>query len=416
VLKYRGRGQDPLVAGHELGVDALLMGSVRREGDRLHLFVELVGARDGTVLWTDKFDHEWADIFTLENTIADKVAQALTLHLTRADRERLGRRETANTAAYKEYILGRHYWNQRTAAGLQRGLAQFEKAVKLDEKYGLAYAGIADSFVGFSTYRVLPPKEAYPKARDAAIKALNIDSGLSEAHSALATVSLYHDWDWEAAEGEFKRAISLNPDDSVAHQRYALALAWFGRFEDAHSEIARAMELDPVAPVFSANAGQILGFARLYDDAIQELEKGVALDPNFYATHNILGITYVLKGSFDKGIEEFQKAIPSGNPEVEANLAHAYAVSGRTPQAREILDRLIARSTTTTTTYVSPFDIAVVYVGLGDPAQAFAWLEKAFDERVRPMLSLKVNPRLDPLRSDPRFIPLMRRMKVFEVK
>src|SRR5262245_8204323 len=413
VLKYRGPGQDPLVAGRELGVDALLMGSVRREGDRLRLFVELIGARDGRVLWAATFDDQWADIFAVENAIADKVAQALTLRLTGADRERLGRRETGNVTAYREYIIARHFWNQRTAAGLKRGLEHFEKAVELDEKYGLAYAGIADSFVGFATYRVQSPKEAYVKAREAASKALNIDSGLSEAHSALAAVSLYHDWDWGAAEDEFKRAISLNPDDSVAHQRYALALAWFERFEEAHREIARAIELEPVSPLFSTNVGQILNFARRYDEAIQELEKGLALDPNFYQIRNVLGITYVLTGAFDKAISEFQKALDSGNPEVEANLAHAHAVSRRTTEARKILDQLIARSTRT---YVSPFDIAVVYAGLGDRDQAFVWLEKAFGDRARPMLGLKVNPRLYPLRSDPRFISLMRRMRVFEIK
>jgi eukaryotic-like serine/threonine-protein kinase len=207
VLKYRGPGQDPLVAGRELGVDALLTGSVRRADDRLRLSVELIGARDGTVLWAAAFDEQWADIFAVEDAIAAKVAQALTLRLTGPDRERLAERDTANVAAYREYLIGRHFWNQRTAAGLKRGLAHFEHAIELDEKYALAYAGVADSYVGFATYRVQSPKDAYVKAREAAIKALQVDSGLSEAHSALASVSLYNDWDWVAAEGEFRRAI-----------------------------------------------------------------------------------------------------------------------------------------------------------------------------------------------------------------
>ena len=411
MLKYRGPGQDPLVAGRELGVDALLTGSVRRAGDRLRLSVELIGAGDGTVLWAATFDEQWEDIFAVENAIADKVAQALTLRLIGADRERLARRDTRNVAAYREYMMGRHFWNLRTAAGLKRGLAHFEQAIALDEKYALAYAGVADSYVGFATYRVQSPKEAYVKARQAAIKALQLNPELSEAHSALAMVSLYLDWDWRAAEAEFRRAISLNPEDVSAHQRYGLALAWFERFEEALSEMARASELDPVSAVITSNTGQILYFARRYDQAIQELTKTLASDPSFYQTHNILGITYVVTGRFDEAIAAFRKVIDSGNPEVEANLAHAYAVSRHTSEARKALEQLLARSTRS---YVSPFDIAVVYAGLGDRDRAFAWLERAFDERTRTMLSLKVNPRLDPLRSDPRFANLMRRVRVFD--
>jgi serine/threonine protein kinase/tetratricopeptide (TPR) repeat protein len=410
VLKYSSPIQDPRVAGRELGVDALLTGSVRRADDRLRLSVELIRVGDGALLWAASFDESWAGIFAVEDAIADKVAQSLTLRLTGADRERLARRDTGSVGAYQEYMIGRHFWNERTAAGLKRGLAHFEKAIELDDKYALAYAGVADSYVGFATFRVQSPKQAYVKAREAAIKALKLEPELSEAYSALAMVSLYHDWDWGAAEGEFKRAISLNPEDATARQRYALALAWFERFEEALREIARARELDPVSPLFSSNVGQILYFAGRYGQAIQELEKALAVHPGFYQLRNGLGITYVLTGAYDRAIAEFQRAIGSGNPEVEANLAHAYAVSRRPAEARKTLDQLLVRSSRS---YVSPFDVAVVYAGLGDRDQAFAWLEKAFDERPRTMLSLKINRRLDPLRSDPRFADLVRRVRVF---
>ena len=410
VLKYRGRDQDPLIAGRALAVDALLRGSVQRAADRLRLSLELISARDGTVLWAATFDEPWDDIFAVEDTIAEKVAQALTLRLTGDDRERLAKRGTANAGAYRAYMIGRHFWNQRTAAGLKRGLAHFEQAIALDQTYALAFAGVADSYVGFATYRVQAPKEAYVNAREAAIKALQMDPGLSEAHSALAMVSLYLDWDWGTAEREFRHALSVNPEDATAHQRYALALAWFERFDEALREIARASELDPVSAQLSTNVGQILYFARRYDQAIQQLEKTVALDLNFYQTHNVLGIAYVLTRRFDEAIAEFQKVFESGNPEVEANLAHAYAVSQRTADARRVLEQLLARSARS---YVSPFDVAVVYAGLGDHDQAFAWLEKAFDERPRTMLSLRVNPRLDPLRSDPRFARLIQRVSAF---
>lgn len=410
VQKYGSRGQDPLAAARELRVDALLVGDVQRAGDQIRLSVKLISAREGTALWAQTFDDQWSDIFAVEDAIADKVAHALSLRLTTADRERLAKRDTRNVAAYREYMIGRHFWSDRTAAGLKRGLAHFETAIELDEKYALAYAGVADSYVGFATYRVQSPKQAYVKARDAAIKALQMDPALSEAHSALAMVSLYLDWDWRAAEGEFRRAISLNPENTTARQRYALALAWFERFDESLGEMARAAELDPVSAMIATNIGQILYFARRYDQSIRELEKVLALDLNFYQTHNVLGITYVLASRFDEAIAEFQKVIDRGNPEVDANLAHAYAVSRRPSEARKILDQLIARSTRS---YVSPFDIAIVYAGLGDRDQAFAWLEKALGEHTRTMLSLKVNPRLDPLRSDPRYADLVQRVGVF---
>jgi tetratricopeptide (TPR) repeat protein len=282
----------------------------------------------------------------------------------------------------------------------------------LDPRYAAAYGGVADSYVGFATFRVLVPKDAYLKARAAAAKALELDPELSEAHSALAMVSLYLDWDWTAAEREFKRAIALNPGDATAHLRYALALPWFERFDEALREIARAREIDPVSPLINAGEGLILYFARRYDQAMEDLRRGVALEPNYFHNYQTLGGVYVQTRAYDDAIAAYKKAIDLGaSSQVETDLAHAYAVSGQTAEARKLLGQLIQRSTQT---YFSPFDIAVVYVGLGDRDQAFEWLEKAYDERTRPMLSLKVNPRLDPLRSDPRFVALMRRMKVFD--
>jgi tetratricopeptide (TPR) repeat protein len=258
---------------------------------------------------------------------------------------------------------------------------------------------------------VFAPAEAYRKARVAATRALELNPALSEGHSALAMVSLYHEWDWAAAERGFQRALALNPGDATTHMRYALALPHFERFDDALREIARAREADPVSLLIAANVGQILYLARRYDQAIEEHRKALALDQNFWLTHNNLGLVYVLMGAYDKAIAELQRGIElSQNSEAKANLAHAYAVSGHTHQARMILADLEDHAGQT---YVSPFDIAVAYAGLGDHDRAFAWLEKAYDERTRPMPSLKVNPRLDPLRSDPRFAVLIERMKLY---
>jgi serine/threonine protein kinase/tetratricopeptide (TPR) repeat protein len=414
VRKYGGSQQDPLVAGRELHVDALLVGRVRRAGDRIRLSVRLVDALDGTTMWSETFDERWTEIFAIQDSISNQVARAAAVRLTGAEREQLAKRDTESPAAYREYLIGRHFWSQRTSAGLKQGLQHFETAIELDPRYAAAYGGVSDSYVGFATFRVLEPKAAYLAARAAAVKALELNLALSEAHSALAMVSLYFDWDWTAAEGEFKRAIALNPSDATAHLRYALALTWFERFDEALREIARAREVDPVSPLMNANEGQILYLARRYDQAIGHFRRGLASEPTFFGNYQTLGAAYIETHAYDDGIAAYKKAIDLGaSSQVQADLAHAYAVSGQVNQARTILDDLIRRATHA---YISPFDIARVYVGLRDHDRAFAWLEKAYNERTRPMLSIKIDPRLDPLRPDPRFDALIRRMKIFDAK
>jgi serine/threonine protein kinase/tetratricopeptide (TPR) repeat protein len=408
VLKYGGPAQDPLVAGRELRVDALLVGGVQRAGDQIRLSVQLISARDGSVLWAEKFDGEST---AFEDAIATRVARALALRLTDAERARLARRDTNNPAALREYMIGRFYWHQFGPA-VKQALQHFETAVVLDPGYALAHAGVADAYTSFAAYRILSPRDAYPKARAAAEKALKLDPEFSEAHSTLALVSLYHEWNWPDAERAFRRAILLKPENAEARTRYALALAWFERFDEAVVEIRRAGAVDPLLRRINANAGQILYHAQRYDQAVEELRRGLNLDPNFFLNHQHLGWVYVQTRAYDSAIAAFRKAIDlNAGSQVEADLAHAYAVSGRTADARKTLKDLLERSTRT---YISPFDIAVVYVGLGDRDQAFVWLEKAYEERARPMLGLKVNPRLDPLRSDPRFADLLRRVGVFD--
>jgi TolB-like protein/tetratricopeptide (TPR) repeat protein len=414
VRKYAGSGQNPQVAGRELRVDALLVGRVQRAADRLRLSVQLIGARDGATLWSERFEEPWTAIFAIQDAISNQVAQAVAVRLTVGERERLANHDTEDPVAYREYLIGRHLWGQRTAAGLKQGLEHFERAIELDPRYAAAYSGVADSYVGFATFRVLEPKAAYVKARAAAVKALELNPDLSEAHSALAMVSLYFDWDWAGAEGEFKRALALNPSDATAHMRYALALPWFERFDEALAEIARAREVDPVSPLFNANEGQILYLARRYDQAIDHFRKGIASEPNFFQNYQNLGAAYVETRAYADAIAAYKKAVELGaSSQVKADLAHAYAVSGQVAQARKILNELIGRPTQT---YMSPYDIARVYVGLHDHDQAFDWLEKAYSERTRPMLSIRIDPRLDPLRSDLRLDALISRMRVFDAK
>jgi tetratricopeptide (TPR) repeat protein len=334
------------------------------------------------------------------------------MHRTGAEGEERPKGGTENPDAYREYLEGRHFWSQRDPAALEQGLQHFQRAIELDPDYALAYSGVADSYVGFATFRARSARESYLQARPAAGKALALEPTLAEAHSALAMVNLYYDWDWAAAEREFKRAIALNPGHTTTRVRYGLALAWFQRFDDARSEIARGLEVDPVDPFLTAGMGQILNYERRYDQAMGEYRKALAFNPNFFQTHLVIGLLYLQTGAYDKAIAALKKAIEfSGGPQVKAALANAYAVSGQTREAKKILAELTDRSRQT---YAPPFDVALAYVGLGDHDQAFAWLEKAYDERARAMLSLKVHPGLDPLRSDPRFIALVRRMKVFD--
>jgi TolB-like protein/Flp pilus assembly protein TadD len=412
VRKYAGRGEAPQVAARDLRVDSLLMGRMSQAGDRIHLSVQLINAQDNRVLWADTFDDQWAHIFGVESAIATQVARALTLPMTTDERRRLAKFDTDNPAAYREYLLGRHFWRRHTPAGTTTGLQHFARAIKLDPSYALAHAGMADSYVAFASVRVSSANDAYLKARAAAERALALDPNLPEALSALAMVHLYSEWNWIAAEGAFKRALELNPDDGTTHMRYALALPYFERFDDALREIALAREADPLSPVISANVGKILHLARRYDQALQEHRKALELDPNFWLTHNNLGLTFAMTRVYEQAAAEFRRAIDlSDSTEAKANLAYVYALSGRARDAKKILNDLETRRPQV---YSSPFDLAVAYTGLGDRDCAFLWLEKAYQERVRPMPSVKINPLFDPLHSDPRFAALIERMKLYD--
>ncbi len=407
VLRYRGTEQDPQAVGNTLRVQAVLMGRVVQRGSDLTISAELVDTRNNRHLWGGKYTRKPSEILVLQEEIARQISAKLT-RLTSAEREQLTKRDTENPAAYREYVLGRHFWNQRSGAQVRKALQHFERAIELDPNYALAYAGIADSYTALASFRVLPGKEAYVKARAAAVKALGLNPALGEAHSILAMVSLYYDWDWATAEREFKRAVALKPDDATTRLRYGLALAWFDQFDEGRREIAKGLEVDPGSPLLNYSAAQILYWARRYDQAIEEYHNALAVDPNFFRTYSLLGEAYVQKGAYDEAIAAFKKAIDLGEgAQVKADLAYTYAVSGRTREARKILAELTDRSRRT---YAPPLEVAIAYVGLGDHDQAFAWLEKAYDERERDMLSLRVNPGLDPLRSDPRFADLLRRV------
>jgi TolB-like protein/DNA-binding winged helix-turn-helix (wHTH) protein/Flp pilus assembly protein TadD len=413
-MQYKSTKKSLTLIGSELSVDAIVEGTVTRIGERVRVTTQLIDARSDRHLWAETYEDNLGDILALQSEVARAIANQIKIQVTPQEQTRLAQVQLVVPEAYEAYLRGRYLWNRRTEDSLKKAVDYFQWTVDKDPSYAPAYSGLADSYVAFASFRVSPANDSYIKAKVAAVRALELDPRLPEALSALAMVHLYYEWNWAAAELAFKRALELNPDDGTTRMRYALALPYFGRFDDALREIARAREADPLSPVISANVGKILHLARRYEQAIAEHRKAVALDPNFGLAHNNLGLTLALTGRYEQAIAEFQRAIElSGNAEAKANLAYAYAMCGRSREAREILSEL---QTGTPPVYSSPFDLAVAYTGLGDRDSAFAWLEKAYEERARPLLSIKINPLFDPLHSDPRFAALIERMKVFDVR
>ncbi|MGH9839248.1 MAG: tetratricopeptide repeat protein [Blastocatellia bacterium] len=337
------------------------------------------------------------------------VARALTLELTGEERKQVAKRYTDNAEAYQLYLRGRHFWNQRTAEGYKRAIECFEQATRIDPNYALAFAGLADSYQLLGgTDGTAAPKEIFPKAKAAAARALEIDGALAEAHTSLARVSITFDRDWPAAEREFKRAIELNPNYPLARMWHANYLAARGRFDEAFTEISLAQKLDPLSVMLGVDAGMLFYFARQYDRAIEQIRKSLELDRNFWPGHWYLGWVYEAKGMYQEALSEFEKAAAlSGNhAEMAADLGRVYALSGRKGEARKALENLIKRSQAA---YVSPCALALVYVGLGERDETFVWLQKGSEDRCWQMNFLKIDPRFDSLRTDPRFTTLLQR-------
>jgi DNA-binding winged helix-turn-helix (wHTH) protein/TolB-like protein/Tfp pilus assembly protein PilF len=410
VLKYAASEKETVVAGQELKVDSVLEGSIQRLGDRLRVTVRLVSVSDVSLLWADHFDENFTDIFKVEDSISTKVAAALALKLSGEEQRRLIKRDTDNAEAYQLYLKGRFFWNKRTGEGFKLGIVQFKQAVEKDPGYALAYAGLADSYTGLTFYNFAAPNETMPKAKEAATNALAIDSTLAEAHASLAHVKVNYDWEWSDAEKEFRRSIELKPDYATAHQWYAIHyLTPTGQLEEAIQEMKRALDLEPTSLVMNTFLGATLYFAGRYDDAIEQCRKTIEMDSNFAVAHWHLGLVYEQKGMFDDAIAELQKAITlsGSSPLMIAALGYAYAKAGKRNEANRILDELQKLSAVR---YVSSCELAAIYVALGEREQAFQRLEKAYKERSFHLINLKVRPEFAPLRPDPRFHDLVRRI------
>jgi serine/threonine protein kinase/Flp pilus assembly protein TadD len=412
-FRYKGREVEPQLAGSELDARAVLTGRVMQRGDTLLIGTELVDVAKLSQLWGAQYNRKMVDIFVLQEEIAREITEKLRLQLTGDERKRLTKRATGNQEAYQLYLKGRYWWNKRTEEGLKKGIEYFKQAIAKDPVYALAYSGLADCYAILANIGTSPPKEAYPKAQAAAVRALEIDDTLAEAHTSLAMVKTFYNWDWSGAEEEVKRAIELNPNYAMAHEAMGHTLWKTGRLEDAIMEEERALELDPFSLAINRDVGQAFYYARQYDRAIEQLRKTLELDPNFITARSALGTAYVQKSMYKESIAEFEKVLVTspGYTIALMDLGYAHAVAGRRAEAEEVLDQLTEISKRK---YVPAGYMARICVGLGEKDKTFEWLERSYEERSIGSYfeNLKADPAYDPLRSDPRFADLLRRMNL----
>ena len=406
---FKGKDTDAQKVGQQLGVRAVFKGRVMQRGDNLEISAELVDARDNSHVWGQRYNWKLADVFALQDDVAKEITTALRMRLTGEDEKRMARSYTENPEAYQDYLKGRYWWNKKTEEGLNKGIEYFQQAIAKNPTYALAYAGLADCYTMLANFGFVPPNKAYPKAKEAALKALETDDSVAEAHTSLGFIKMAYDWDWTGGEREFQRAIELNPSSVTAHQLYGLALAAEGRFEEAIKELKRALELDPLSPSNNSALGTGFLCAQQYDQAIEQERKALDLDANFLPAHLFLGWSYVQKSMYKEGIAELEKAmaISPGNTLLLSGLGYAYAAAGRKLEAQKVLDQLndLAKQK-----YVPAMYRAWTYAGLGEKDKAFEWLEKGYEDRS--ILSIKAYGVLAPLHSDPRWADLLRRMNL----
>ena len=407
-LHYKGKGVDAQKIGEQLGVQAVPTGRVGQRGDDVTIGVELDDVRNGKQLWGEQYNRKVTDMLSVQSDIAREVSRRLRSQVSAEDQKKLTRGSTDNPEAYQLYLKGKYYTNEFTKDGFSKGLDYFHQAIALDPNYGLAYNGLAYNYINQQDWYIRP-NEAGPKAKEAAEKALAIDESDSDAYVALAIESQWYEWNWAASERAFKRAIELNPDNSEAHAYYSWFLAPMGRKDEAIAESKRSLQAAPFSPLANFMVGSVLVFTRQWDPAIEQLLSAKELDPTFWFNPLFLGRAYEQKGRLPEAIAEFQSALElDQNTEIWSALGHAYAVSGNIAEAQKVLDHLKGLSAHS---YVSPYSSAVIYAGLGEKDQAFAWLERAYQERSYFMaVYLTTDARLDSLHADSRFVELRRRV------
>src|SRR5262245_11255521 len=407
-FRYKGPDVDPLAAGRALGVGAVVAGRVIHRGDTLVIRVELVDLSDESQLWGEQYSRKAEDVLAIENEIATQISEALRLKLTGEEKERLTRMHTESPEANKLYLKGRYFWGKRNEEAIRKGIDYFRQAIEIDPEYAVAYVGMADSYAVLGFHSIAAPGEAFPRAKAAALSALQLDPSLAEARAPLAYAMHHYDWSWPEAEEEYRRCLQAIPNYATAHNYYASMLTQLGRFDEAFREWKRGQDLDPLSIVIRAATGWSRYYARQYDEAIRESRKALEMDPTFVIARRVLGVTYEQTGKPEEAIEELQKAVEySGGTAYRAELAHALATSGREAEARRLLAELREVSKTH---YVSPYYVGTAHLALGEQDEAFDYLERALKEHANGLTFMRLDPNLDEVRSDPRYEDLVRRV------
>ena len=409
VRKYAGLEQDPVAAGRELQVHSILEGNVQRSGDQIRVTARLINVGNGSSLWAGTFDEKFTDVFGVQDAISQKVADALALQLSGKEKRRLTKRYTENIKAYQLYLTGRYHWNKITPPDILASIRFYQQAINSDPSYALAYFGLAESNVALAFTADVPSKDCLPQAKAAVMKALEIDESLAEAHASLAFSLVSYDWDWSGAEKEAQRALALNRNSAVAHFAYAHVLSDLARHDEATSEAAQAIALEPIFPVFRALGAMFLNHAGRNDEAYAMLQKALELEPNFWITHNTLGKVLIEQRKFAGAVAEFEKAkeLSHGNSESTASIGYAAALAGDSSKARAVLEELRSRANEH---YVPPYNLGLAYHALADENQALSALNRACEERDVRLRLLKVDPRWNTLRSNPRFVAVLKRI------
>jgi TolB-like protein len=410
-FSYKNQGKGLREIGKKLNVNNILQGSVQKSGNRIRITVQLIDVKDESLIWSEQYNQELDDVFIIQDGIALALVDKLKINLLGEERARLLKRYTDNAEAYELYLKGRFLWNKRTPNDMKKSIEFYEKAIEKDPDFALAYAGIADSYINLYDFDVLPPMAAFPKAKKALNKALELNNSLGEAHCSLAYVFYAFEWDFKSAEKEFKRAIELNPNYATAHQWYGQYLAAMGRFEEAYKEIDKALELDPLSRIISYAKGETLYFEGRYEDSIEQLKMTLEIDDRFLASLIFLSLNYIAKGMYQEAFDVTQKALSfyEGNVPLLLNNISIYALSGQREKAKEMFDDLISE---TSKIYVPSYLKAAVYSLFGEKDKAFEWLERACDEKSILPVILKYGPWIDDFRSDPRFKALLKKMNL----
>jgi len=413
VARYKDTKFTPASVGRDLNVRAVMMGRVLELGEQLVVKIELIDVTDGSQLWGEQYNRGRSEIFSVQEEIASEISQKLRLKLSGEDKRRLAERHTENIEAYHAYLKGRYYWNKRTTEWLKKGVEHFRQAIDLDPGYASAYAGLSDSYTLLVVREAIPPEDGFAKAKAAATMALEIDETFAAAHASLGHAML-HNWEWEAAATELKRAIEINPGYPSAHHWYSEYLTATGRCAESIRELRLAGELDPLSLIISADLGRALYYGRLYDEVIVQEDRTLEMDAKFWLSYLNLGRSYTQKGMHAEAIDVLRKAceLSKSNTEALSFLAFTHAAAGNRDKALKILRDLDEQSERA---YVPPYHIAIVHAGLGEKDEAFAWLEHAFAKHAVDLFTLKVEPMFDELRSDSRFTDLLHRVGLFQL-